>query len=221
VSATGSGALHDFFYSIPWHDAAFVLGFIGMIYQLGKFSNRFGSLEHSVQLLGVTSENLKLELGSINTKIEGLNAKIDSVKTELNTKIEQVSADLNKRIDSVQTSMEKKIEQVSVDLNKRIDSVQTSMEKKIEQFNADLNKRIDAIQASMEKKIDHAFFALDKRMDGLERRIEHLDDKIDAMNKEIGQVTRGLVVVEKDINVMPLFERMAGLKREIPLESRS
>ena len=90
--------------------------------------------------------NFRVEIKTeLNTKIDSVKKKIDSVEQKLNAKIDSVEQKLNAKIDSVEQKLNAKIDSVEQKLNDKIDNVQISFNQKLEEVAK--NSREDIKQA--------------------------------------------------------------------------
>ena len=88
----------------------------------------------------------------IDNKFEELNEKIafNSFKIDaLNTKIDGVEAKLSQKIDDVETKLTQKINAVETKLTQKIDAVETKLTQKIDGVEAKLSQKIDGVAADL------------------------------------------------------------------------
>jgi chromosome segregation ATPase len=89
-----------------------------------------------------TKAELKEELlKEVATKkdIEVLEAKIESVRSELDAKIERVRSELDAKIEKVASDLDAKIERIRGELDAKIENVRVGLDAKIDRVNLKLN----------------------------------------------------------------------------------
>jgi chromosome segregation ATPase len=99
-----------------------------------------------------TKTELKEELlKEVATKkdIEVLEAKIESVRSELDTKIERVRSELDAKIERVATELDAKIEKVASDLDAKIERIRGELDAKIENVRVGLDAKIDRVNLKL------------------------------------------------------------------------
>ena len=69
-----------------------------------------------------------------------LDAKVDTVKTDLESKVDTVKTDLESKIDTVKTDLESKVDTVKTDLDAKIDMVKTDLDAKIQKLDDKFNR---------------------------------------------------------------------------------
>jgi DNA anti-recombination protein RmuC len=104
-----------------------------------------------------TKTELKEELlKEVATKkdIEVLEAKIESVRSELDTKIERVRSELDAKIERVRSELDAKIERVATELDAKIEKVASDLDAKIERIRGELDAKIENVRVGLDAKID-------------------------------------------------------------------
>jgi chromosome segregation ATPase len=99
-----------------------------------------------------TKTELKEELlKEVATKkdIEVLEAKIESVRSELDAKIERVRSELDAKIERVATELDAKIEKVASDLDAKIERIRGELDAKIENVRIGLDAKIDRVNLKL------------------------------------------------------------------------
>jgi chromosome segregation ATPase len=99
-----------------------------------------------------TKTELKEELlKEVATKkdIEVLEAKIESVRSELDAKIERVRSELDAKIERVATELDAKIEKVASDLDAKIERIRGELDAKIENVRVGLDAKIDRVNLKL------------------------------------------------------------------------
>ncbi len=99
-----------------------------------------------------TKTELKEELlKEVATKkdIEVLEAKIESVRSELDVKIERVRSELDAKIERVATELDAKIEKVASDLDAKIERIRGELDAKIENVRIGLDAKIDRVNLKL------------------------------------------------------------------------
>jgi chromosome segregation ATPase len=99
-----------------------------------------------------TKTELKEELlKEVATKkdIEVLEAKIESVRSELDAKIERVRSELDAKIERVATELDAKIEKVASDLDAKIERIRGELNAKIENVRIGLDAKIDRVNLKL------------------------------------------------------------------------
>ena len=92
------------------------------------------SLAKGLNNLQCSFNDFRVEIKTeLNTKIDSVKKKIDSVEQKLNAKIDSVEQKLNAKIDSVEQKLNAKIDSVEQKLNDKIDNVQISFNQKLEE----------------------------------------------------------------------------------------
>jgi chromosome segregation ATPase len=99
-----------------------------------------------------TKTELKEELlKEVATKkdIEVLEAKIESVRSELDAKIERVATELDAKIERVRSELDAKIEKVASDLDAKIERIRGELDAKIENVRIGLDAKIDRVNLKL------------------------------------------------------------------------
>jgi outer membrane murein-binding lipoprotein Lpp len=124
------------------------------------FEERTSAIQQSIN-------SSKLEL---NARIDGVNAKVDSIKAELDAKIEGVRAELTEKIEGVKKELNARIDGVNV----KVDSIKAELDAKIEGVRAELTEKIEGVKKELSAKID-------KVKSDLERQIQKTDMKLNFL----------------------------------------
>ena len=101
------------------------------------------------QAEALAEEQVHLLNSNLATKsdIQGTNADLERVKSELEVKIEQVKSELEVKIEQVKSELEVKIEQVRTELEVKIEQVRAG----VETAKADLQRDIEKARADLSR----------------------------------------------------------------------
>ena len=92
------------------------------------------SLAKGLNNLQCSFNDFRVEIKTeLNTKIDSVEKKIDSVEQKLNAKIDSVEQKLNAKIDSVEQKLYDKIDNVQISFNQKLEEVAKNSREEIKQ----------------------------------------------------------------------------------------
>ena len=89
---------------------------------------------------GAISATLGVGTCSTNARIDGVNARIDGVNAQLDTRIDDMNAQLNARIDGVNAQLDTRIDDMNAQLNARIDDMNARFEARFDDVQEDIRE---------------------------------------------------------------------------------
>ena len=131
-----------------------------------------------------TKTELKEELlKEVATKkdIEVLEAKIESVRSELDAKIERVATELDAKIESVRSELDAKIERVRSELDAKIENVKNELGAKIEMLGSSLEAKIEKIAGEQGAKVSELDAKIENVRIGLDAKIDRVNLKLNFL----------------------------------------
>ncbi len=165
-----------------------LLALVGFGYRqsraIGEIRGDIRRLETQIDGTNARIDDLRTDLGR---RIDETNARVDEARSELGHRIDETRDHLGRRIDETNA----RIDEVRTDLgrridenNARIDEVRTDLGRRIDENNA----RIDDLRTDLGRRIDETNGRIDETRDHLERRIENQETSIRALHREVGEV---------------------------------
>ncbi|MEF3694671.1 MAG: DNA recombination protein RmuC [Candidatus Cloacimonadota bacterium] len=167
-----------------------------------KLSTMQESISKSIALL---NEQIKAELksfGSIQTaNSEQSIKKLDEIRRETETKLNEYSLQMNKAIESLTESLSRKFgefsetqKRSSEEYIRKHDEIKKSTDQKLESIRETVQQRLELLQESNSKKLDEMRLTVDEKLQKtinsrITEAFKQVSDQLESVNKGLGEMT--------------------------------